>query len=241
VGPIAAAVVAVAAAAGIVAASDHQDTPLVELNQRFDINDVYAFPGSAPGRIALVLGTQSPITPANTAAARFGDVSQELYQLKVDNNGDGVEDLVFQITFSGGRDGAQKVTLVGPVRPNVTGTANTLVQNASRTITGKVGQILGSPTGVQLFTGPRDDPFFIDLEAFFSVLPDRRPAAGPLSQITQGPLTFRPPGQAVDFVRGLNDMAIVIELPASMLGGDGHHTRFGIWGTTSQIRSAGTL
>ena len=29
-----------------VRASDHQDTPEVELNQRMDINDVYAFPGA---------------------------------------------------------------------------------------------------------------------------------------------------------------------------------------------------
>ncbi|HXS25083.1 MAG TPA: hypothetical protein VN719_12675, partial [Gemmatimonadales bacterium] len=33
--------------------SDHQDTPLVELNPTQDMTDVYAFPGSAPGRIAL--------------------------------------------------------------------------------------------------------------------------------------------------------------------------------------------
>ena len=29
--------------------------------------------------------------------------------------------------------------------------------------------------GGRVFAGPRDDPFFIDLEAAFCILPDRRP------------------------------------------------------------------
>src|ERR1700686_247617 len=44
-----------------VLASDHQDTPEVELNPRMDLNDVYAFPGSSADRVALVLTTSSRI------------------------------------------------------------------------------------------------------------------------------------------------------------------------------------
>ena len=244
VAPIAAAVVVTAVVAGVVVASDHQDTPLVEFNQRFDINDVYAFPASAPGRTVLVLGTSSPLTPAGTPTARFGDASEVLYQLKVDNDGDGVENLVFQMAFENDANGAQKVIMVGPVRPNQTGTHNTRVGpsgQGGRAIVGGTDRLLTSTTGIQLFAGPRDDPFFIDLEAFFRVLPDRRPASGPLSQITQGPLTFRPPGQAVDFVRRLNDLAIVIELPTALLTENGKRPRFGVWGTTSMRRTSSTL
>src|SRR6185369_18003173 len=67
-------------------ASDHQDTPEVELSPRYDVNDVYAFPAATPGRVALVLGTSSPITPANTPSFAFGTKDQELYQIKIDNN-----------------------------------------------------------------------------------------------------------------------------------------------------------
>ncbi len=88
-----------------------------------------------------------------------------------------------------------------------------------------------------MFAGGRDDPFFIDIEAFFRTLPDRRPEAGPLSTITQGPLTFRSVGQAVDFLRGINDMAIVIELPTSMIANPATSGRFGVWGTTSRVRN----
>src|SRR6187402_1899460 len=103
-------------------ASDHQDTPEVELHQRLDINDVYAFPGSNANRIALVLTTSSPLTPAASVGAVFDpDI---LYQIKVDNTGDGVEDLVLQFTFDG--DGAgQHVTMHGPVAPNQSGRLNT--------------------------------------------------------------------------------------------------------------------
>ena len=71
-------------------ASDHQDTPEVELNPRMDINDVYAFPGQSADRIALVLTTSSPI--AGQSASFDPNL---LYQIKIDNTGDAVEDLVF--------------------------------------------------------------------------------------------------------------------------------------------------
>jgi hypothetical protein len=134
----------------------------------------------------------------------------------VDNTGDAHEDLVFQFTFSGPA-GHQRVRLQGPAAPNEVGTSNTLL-TGQRELQGFTGETLGSADGIQLFAGPRDDPFFIDLEAFFRVLPDRKPEAGPLSQITQGPLTFRPPGTAVDFVRGINDLAIVVERPPEVRG-----------------------
>lgn len=228
-------VAALAAVAGRSYASDHQDTPFVEFNQRFDVNDVYAFPSATAGRVVLVLGTSSPLTPAGTPNAAFGNENEVLYQLKVDNTGDAKEDLVFQFTFTGA-PGSQTVHVRGPVAPAQVGTANTLAA-AGPAVEGPTGQTLGSASGLQVFAGPRDDPFFIDLEAFFRILPDRKPEAGPLSTITQGPLTFRPAGSAVDFLRGINDLAIVVELPLSALTANGAHPRFGVWGTTSRSRT----
>lgn len=218
-------------------ASDHQDTPLVELTPRFDINDVYAFPAPGdPSRTVLAISTSSPITPAQTPSAVFGTRDQQLYQIKIDNTGDAREDLVFQVTFTG-KAGKQKVTLRGPVAPNSVGTANTLV--GGQQIKGYTNTVITSGD-IKLFAGPRDDPFFIDLEAFFRILPDRRPETGPLSTITQGPLTFRAatgPNPAVDFVRGFNDLAIVIELPTAALANPATNGRFGVWATTSAPRN----
>ena len=229
-------VAALAAVAARTYASDHQDTPFVEFNQRFDVNDVYAFPSPREGRVVLVLGTSSPLTPAGTPTAAFGSKNEVLYQLKVDNTGDAREDLVFQFTFTGPAHN-QKIRVQGPAVPNQVGTANTLV-SGPKELMGNTGQVLGSPNGMQVFAGARDDPFFIDLEAFFRILPDRKPESGPLSQITQGPLTFRSPAAAVDFVKGINDLAIVVELPIAELTANGAHPRFGVWGTTSRARAS---
>ena len=226
------------ATGGRLLASDHQDTPEVELSQRFDVNDVYAFPAATPGRIVLVLGTSSPLTPARTPSFAFGTKDEELYQIKVDNTGDAVEDLVFQVTFTG-KAGHQKVTLHGPARPNQTGPANTLI-TGRKTLSGSVNEVLGSASGIQLFAGPRDDPFFIDLEQFFRIVPDRKPVSGPLSQLPNTPTatSFRTAAEARDYVRGFNDMAIVIELPTSMLVADPQHPgKFGVWGTTARART----
>src|ERR1700742_4396492 len=73
-------------------ASDHQDTPEVELNPRMDINDVYAFPGATSDRIVLAVTTSSPIVGGASANASFDP--NLLYQIKVHNNGDALEDLV---------------------------------------------------------------------------------------------------------------------------------------------------
>lgn len=224
--------------------SDHQDTPEVELNARLDMNDVYAFPGSSEDRIVLVMTTQSPISPAQTAAARFDP--NALYELKIDNTGDAVEDLVIQFQFDDVTGGGQTIGMFGPVQPVITG-RNSRVATETPTMTGSLGSTITSGTGaaqVQLFSGPRDDPFYIDLEQFFRIVPDRRPAHGPASLITKSANAFRPEdisnpgpfdpahGPAMDFLRGLNGMAIVVELPESMVKGPG--SNIGVWATISR-------
>jgi Domain of unknown function (DUF4331) len=209
-------------------ASDHQDTPEVELSPRMDINDVYAFPGSSADRIALILTTSSPIAGQN---ASFDP--NLLYQLKVDNTGDAIEDLVFQVTFDDGVGAAQRYTVRGPVVPTMTGTKAMLVTTGP-VLTGTVGSAAGSATGLQAFAGVRADPFVIDLEQFFNIIPDRRPSTGPLAVQTGAAATsFRSPG--VDFLRPFNTLAIAIELPkSSLVTSAAADAKFGVWGTISR-------
>jgi hypothetical protein len=224
----AAGIVASIAGIGTLLASDHQDTPEVELNQAMDINDVYAFPGSSADRVALIVTTSSPI--AGAIASFDPDL---LYQVKIDNTGDAVEDLVFQITFNSGQGVAQQVRVVGPVAPTRFGALSSLV-NSTSVVEGAVGTVLGSATGVQVFAGLRADPFFIDLEQFFKILPDRRPSTGALS----GPPTatassFRSPG--VDLLRPFNALAIVLEVPKSQIvSSTAPEAKFGVWATNSR-------
>ena len=222
----------VAGSSTLAIGSDHQDTPEVELNPKMDMTDVYAFPGSGSDRIALVMNSRAFLTPAQTSGASFD--RDLLYQFKIDNNGDAIEDKVIQVVFSG--SGAnQKVKVYGPIDPPVTGAMMNTVADMTPTLTGSINTVLGTAGGMQVFAGPRDDPFFIDLEAAFCILPDRRPVTGPLSAPCSlpGGGAFRPVGEAQNYVAGFNVLSIVIELPESQLTAGGN-ARIGIWGTISR-------
>ncbi len=226
-----------AGAAGLAIGSDHQDTAEVELNPKMDMTDVYAFPGSAAGRIVLVMNSRAFLTPGATAADASFDPDL-LYQFKIDNSStlDGKEDQVIQVTFTGsGAD--QQVEVRGPVAPPVQGATDNEVADASPAVSGLINTNIGSSDNLQVFAGARDDPFFLDLEAFFCILPDRKPEAGELSQpcaLTpnpSAPFFFRDPG--VNYVDGFNLLSIVVELPSSLIE-NGAPGKLGIWGTISR-------
>jgi hypothetical protein len=225
-----------AGAAHLLRGSDHQDTPLVELNPSQDMTDVYAFPSPTPGRIVLVMNSRAFLTPAQTPGATFDP--NLLYQFKIDNNGDAKEDKVIQVTFNG-TGAAQTVEVRGPVAPPVVGAMQNTVSKTAPAVTGSINTVLGTPSDIQVFAGPRDDPFFIDLEAAFCILPDRRPIGGGLSNACaltpnpSAPFYFRPAGQAKNYVAGFNVMSIVVELPSSLLE-NGAPGKLGIWGTISR-------
>jgi hypothetical protein len=220
-------------------ASDHQDTADVELNPSMDMTDVYAFPGSSSDRIALVLDSWALLTPAEAQPGVTSFDDNLLYQFKVDNTGDAKEDKVIQVTFHGsGAD--QTVEVRGPMAPPVLGAMRNTLSNTTPTVSGKVATVLGSASGMQVFAGPRQDPFYIDLEQFFRIIPDRKPVTGPLSQLpdTATAGSFRSAGSAVDILGGsggqpFNVLSIVIELPASQLRGSASD-KIGIWGTISR-------
>ena len=216
---------------GVARASDHQDNPLVELNPAMDMSDVYAFPG-ATGRIVLVLNSHPLLTPAQTPGASFDP--NILYQFKIDNTGDAKEDRVIQVTFQGTGAG-QTFEVRGPMAPPVIGPMLNTVADVTPALTGNINQVSGSSTGMQVYAGAREDPFFLDLEQFLRILPDRKPSTGPLSLIPDSPTasSFRTAANAVDALKGSNVLSIVIELPTNQLT-SATSAKLGIWGTISR-------
>ena len=213
-------------------ASDHQDNPLVELNPAMDMSDFYAFPGSAADRIVLAMDTRPLLTPAQTPGASFDP--NILYQFKIDNTGDAKEDRVIQVTFHG--TGAnQTVEVRGPLVPPVLGPNMNTIATDAPVVSGAINTVLGTSSGVQVYAGAREDPFFLDLEQFLRILPDRKPSTGVLSQIPDSPTasSFRTAAAAVDALKGTNVLSIVIELPTSQLTAGGS-AKLGLWGTTSR-------
>jgi hypothetical protein len=187
---------------------------------------------ATPGNIVLVMTTASPI--ASGVADTFDP--DKLYQIKIDTNvgaaneRDGVENLVLQFTFKGTGAG-QTVSMRGPVAPVSTGSHNKIV-NVDPSVSGAINTTL-TAGNIKLYAGLKDDPFFLDLSQFFRIVPDRRPVTGPLATAGAPASCFRDPGIAQDYLQGYNCLALVVELPASMLTGSGNG-KIGIWGTTSR-------
>src|SRR5216117_2857805 len=86
------------AAAGLtrwIEASDHKDSALLAADHAADIADVYTFRSPVhPDNVVLVM-TVSGFIPPSEASTTFFDPGV-LYQWKLDNNGDAIEDLVIQ-------------------------------------------------------------------------------------------------------------------------------------------------
>jgi hypothetical protein len=193
----------VVAAAGIIYAADHIDAPAVT-NKPTDITDVYVFRGQNPDNMVFVANTQGLLSPGATADAEFDE--NTMIEFNIDNTGDNVEDLVIQCIAKNG-----KMKVYGPAIPKVTGTISYLNINklSVQTDITKYGEDALAATGdngVKAFAGPRDDPFFFDLVAFRNVI------SGAAS-------SFNNPGN--DTFAGTNVMAIVVEVPKSLLGSNG--------------------
>lgn len=210
----AACLVAVASGAYLIAA-DHIDAPNVTgagpSSIGSDITDVYAFEKGS--NIVFVVATQGLLSPAASASATFDE--EVMLEINIDNSAtkDNIEDLVIQATFEGG-----KVRVRGPIAPITTGLSSTLVGGSvvSADIT-PYGQapVIGESGGIKVFAGPRDDPFFFDLNQFKAILGGT--ASG-----------FNNPG--TDAFAGTNVMALVIELPKSQVGTGA----INIWATSNR-------
>jgi hypothetical protein len=160
----------VAYSAHAVRGSDHQDTFNLanRSNTSADITDVFVFPSPTnPNNVVLAMDV-SPLIPAGMGTAKFFDPSL-MWQFKISHSTSGVEDQVIQFGVSG-TDANQVVSVYGPAAPNEVSTTNTFVAQA-----GTVGYNKSTTlaNGVQVFAGPRADPFYFDLFQFFSFLGDR--------------------------------------------------------------------
>lgn len=204
-----------------VRSADHRDAPTISEDGRADLLDVFGFVNPNNGNIVLA-ATVNPFSIGGAIQVAFAP--DALYEFKIDNTGDNVEDLVIQATFSPQVPGPQTFSVRGPAKPRVTGTTSHRLE-AAPSITGPAtGTVVtsGGPI-VKAFAGLRDDPFFIDLIWVLRLI----------GAMPGGPLT-RAPG--IDFFASLNCSILAIELPPSALRGTtGNVIRF--WASTSRART----
>lgn len=169
-----------------------------------DVTDVYAFlkpddsgESELPGKSILILNV-NPLAPA--LANEFESGAE--YLLKVDTNGDAVEDITFRFTFSPKIGGSQTATA-----ERITAAGSQVIVAGAPVSFGKAPQItVAGP--YKLFAGLRSDPFFFDLLGFIDDF-----------NFVHG-----------DFFADKNVFSIVLETPNSALGQTPATTA--LWGRT---------
>ena len=186
------------AVGGLVFAADHIDSPAVT-NQTTDITDVYVFRAQDPNNLVFVANTQGLMAPTATATAQFD--ANTLIEFNIDNNNDNVEDLVIQGIYNNG-----KMKVYGPIKPSETGLRSKIEGNVTAEVAVTAygaSAVTGTGNGLKVFAGPRDDPFFFDLNQFKKII---------MGQAT----SFNKPGS--DAFAGTNVLSFIVEVPKSMLG-----------------------
>ena len=179
-----------------VRASDHRDSPSTLIDRSTDITDIYAFRSPTDANNLVVMLNVNPYTGA--APSPLFSTSAR-YLIHVDNNGDLNDDATVVFTFSGSpqmwrAEGLGGAALTGQVTPAGS------------------SPIVYDTGGIKIFCGPRDDPFFFDLDAF------KHFVAGPYA-LTPGKGLRHANETPVDFFAGANVCAIVLELPITALTG----------------------
>jgi hypothetical protein len=239
-------------------ASSHREAPITALDRAADVTDWYAFVSyDDPTKVTFILNVDPLLEPAN-GPNYFPFDPNVLYEMHVDNNQDGLDDITFQFRFNtqinlptvftgfvGGIDGFPQITsLSGPGAAGLSLSQTytvTMIKKGKATnlnngqvlyaVPSNVGPLtmpnyqslfnqgiysLGS--GIRVWAGTADDPFFIDLGAAFDSLNFRRGVGPVLSEAIDADNTHN---YAPDAVGGYNVNSIVLEVPITMLTVDG--------------------
>src|SRR5271163_2039836 len=80
-------------------ASSHREAPITALDQKADITDWYAFVSPEhPDRVIFIMNVDPFLEPSN-GPNYFPFDPGILYEMKIDNNRDGLPDVTFQFRF----------------------------------------------------------------------------------------------------------------------------------------------
>ena len=89
-------------ASGTASAANHREAPITALDHKADITDVYAFRsygGEPQAKVTLIMGVDPLLDTAN--GPNWSPFDPDIvYELKIDNNHDAIEDIGFQFRFS---------------------------------------------------------------------------------------------------------------------------------------------
>ncbi len=172
-------------------AADHGDSPIVRVDPRLDIPDVYAFQSPSQSGNVVFIATFSPLARIVSQNTFHPTADHDFF---VNTNADPDYEFAFNFRFGPpGPGGIQELHFVGESR------ATRIYDVLSSTQT-----TINLPGGGFVRANEIDDPFFFDFIAFRSGLANLCGGAGGST--------------GVNFFRGLNVTAIALELPRSLFG-----------------------
>ena len=246
-------------------ASSHREAPLISEDPAADNTDVYAFVSpDRPDTVTIVANYIPLEEPAG--GPNFNAFADDVrYELKVDNTGDGEEDVTYRFRFrTETRNGNTFLYNTGPIetlsdtdwnRPQFysvkrveSGRATVLARNlptppvniGPRSTPG-YGSLMAAavnelPGGIKVWAGQSDDPFYVDLGSVFDLAGLR-----PFNPAHVLPL---PAEEGVDGVGGFNTHAIVLQVPIAQLtrdkemptGADDPEAVIGVYASASRRR-----
>ena len=237
--------------------SSHREAPEISKDPVADSTDVYAFVSPDKSDTVTLIANYIPLeSPAGGPNFyEFGD--DVLYEIHIDNNGDGRADIAYQFRFQTTvRDPDTFLYNVGPIESLNSPNWNR-VQTYSVSVNGSsLGSGLASPPcnigplstpdyaslaaaavhslggGISVFAGQRAEAFYVDLGAIFD-LGDLRPFENLHAQYGLG--AFSGPAAGVNATNHLNVHSIAIQVPISAVTVKGHPT-IGVWTTASRQR-----
>jgi hypothetical protein len=164
-------------AVGSSLASSHREAPFVTRNPKVDGSDFYMFRSYEPGRDGYVslIANYQPLQDTYGGPNYFTMDPDALYEIHIDNAGDGQEHLTFQFRFQNALAGGNGVALnvggktvavpfvnVGVVSPTDMSAQNVLEMYTVRVVTGNrrtgtAADITNAATGEKVFKRPLDN------------------------------------------------------------------------------------
>ncbi len=261
---LAGALLITATSIGAVLASSHREAPLIAGDPAADNTDLYAFLDPNDNTKLTIIANYVPLEEPAGGPNFFPFDPNVRYEIKVDNNGDGVADVTYTFKF---RTHTQPTNFAGiptflyndgPVtslddpyllvkqtyevdRNGIeigsdvrTPPVNVGPRSTPHYATTAAQAISTLSDGTRAFAGQRDDAFFVDLGSIFDLAGLR-----PFNGLHAIPL---PTGPGVDGVGGFNTNSIAIDVPLNRLtkdhaqptGPNDPDAVLGIWATASR-------
>ncbi|MFE4174131.1 DUF4331 family protein [Streptomyces sp. NPDC056909] len=205
--------------------SHHLDSPIARQDPRLDITDLFVFRGEQ----GTVFITDHSHSLGGEDIPR-GFHPEGRYEIKIDANGDAIEDLTYRFTFAerdqAGEQNYELRRLTGPEARDPAAEGTVIAR-------GRTGETVELPRGGRVWAGKAGDPFWIE--------PDVLAAVGHAFQDgTTVDLSGWNPAQARNLFAGHTVYSVVLEVADEELGPvAGRDHRIGVWALDSLATDAG--